>query len=142
MQIGVAEFGDDEIQDVRLAHFFDFTGELEKLEDAADIGGKAVDVAGEVLVNVVRVALELLERELGVIVKPLAGGFVQELVEGVVLVLSRWRSNSRRTFSFDGASTASNRRNTVIGSMTRSYCGGRYGPRSKSAICQMKLESS
>jgi len=26
-----------------------------------------------------------------------------------------------------------------MGSMTRSYCGGRYGPRSRSAICQIKF---
>jgi hypothetical protein len=63
MEVNIAKFGDDEIQDVRLAHPLDLAGELEKLEDAADIGRKAVDVAGEVLVNVVRVALEFLERE-------------------------------------------------------------------------------
>jgi len=30
-------------------------------------------------------------------------------------------------------------RGTRIGSITRSYCGGRYGPRSRSAICQIKF---
>src|SRR4051812_15371830 len=52
-------------------------------------------------------------------------------------------SCSRRltTFAFVGASTQSKRRSTVIGSMTRSYCGGRYGPRSRSATDQMKLAS-
>ena len=38
-----------------------------------------------------------------------------------------------------GCNTASKRRSTVRGSMTRSYCGGRYGPRSRSATDQMKL---
>jgi hypothetical protein len=35
------------------------------------------------------------------------------------------RSYSAMTFAFVGASTQSNRRSTVIGSMTRSYWGGR-----------------
>ena len=48
-------------------------------------------------------------------------------------------SYSARTLAFVGASTQSNRRSTVIGSMTRSYCGGRYGPRKRSAICQMRF---
>ena len=63
MQIDVAKFGDDEIKDVRLAHPLDFAVELEKLEDAADVGRKAFDVAGEMLVDVVRVALEIFEIE-------------------------------------------------------------------------------
>ena len=50
------------------------------------------------------------------------------------------RSYSASTFALVGASTQSKRRSTVIGSITRSYCGGRYGPRSRSAICQMRLE--
>ena len=39
--------------------------------------------------------------------------------------LPRQRSYSDRTFGLLGASTQSNRRSTVMGSMTRSYCGGR-----------------
>ena len=41
--------------------------------------------------------------------------------------------------SLVGESTQSKRRRTVIGSITRSYCGGRSGPRSRSAICQIRL---
>ena len=48
------------------------------------------------------------------------------------------RSYSVKTLALVGASTQSNRRNTVIGSMTRSYWGGRYGPRSRSAIYQIR----
>ena len=88
VQVHVAELGDDEVEDVGLAHPLDFVGELEILEDAADVGGEAVDVAGEVLVDVVGVALELLERERGVVVETLAGGLAEELVEGLVVELA------------------------------------------------------
>ena len=47
---------------------------------------------------------------------------------------------SARTLALVGARTQSKRRSTVIGSMTRSYWGGRYGPRSRSAICQIRFE--
>ena len=49
------------------------------------------------------------------------------------------RACSARTLAFVEASTQSNRRSTVMGSMTRSYWGGRYGPRSRSAICQIRF---
>jgi hypothetical protein len=39
----------------------------------------------------------------------------------------------------EGASTQSKRRRTVMGSITRSYCGGRYGPRRRPAICQIRF---
>ena len=41
------------------------------------------------------------------------------------------RAYALNTLTLVGASTQSNRRRTVIGSITRSYCGGRYGPRKK-----------
>ena len=41
------------------------------------------------------------------------------------LNLSLDRSCSARTLALVGASTQSKRRSTVMGSMTRSYCGGR-----------------
>ena len=85
VQVQVAELGDDEVEEVGLAHPLYLVGELEILEDAADVGGEAVDVTGEVLVNVVGVALELLEGERRVIVEPLAGRFAEELVEGFVV---------------------------------------------------------
>ena len=61
MQIDVAEFRNDEVEDVRLAHLLDFVIELEEIEDAADVGREALDVADEVLLDVVGVALQLLE---------------------------------------------------------------------------------
>lgn len=71
----------------------------------------------------------------------LVGSFIQELIERLVVELAAFaRSYSLRTLSLVGAKTQSNRRSTVIGSMTRSYCGGRYGPRRRSAICQMRFE--
>ena len=88
VQIHVAELGDDKIKDVRLAHLLDFVVELEILEDAADVGGEAIDVAGQVLVDVVGVAFEFLEVERRVVVEALAGGLVEEVVEGVVVELA------------------------------------------------------
>ena len=46
------------------------------------------------------------------------------------------------TFSLVGSRTQSSRRSTVSGRMTRPYCGGLYGPRSRSATLQMKLTLS
>ena len=88
MQVHVAELGDSEIEEVGLAQLLDFVGELEILEDAADVGGEAVDVAGEVLFDVIRVAFELLERQGGVIMETLTGGLAEEFVEGLVVELA------------------------------------------------------
>ena len=78
VQVHVAELGDDEVEDVRLAHLLDLVLELEELEDGADVRREALDVADEVLLDVVGVALELLEVERRVIVEALAGGLVQD----------------------------------------------------------------
>ncbi|MBI3179496.1 MAG: hypothetical protein HYZ27_07520, partial [Deltaproteobacteria bacterium] len=52
-------------------HPFDFGFELEVLEDAANVGREALDVADKVLRDVVGVALELLEVERRVVVEAL-----------------------------------------------------------------------
>ena len=88
MQVDIAELRDDEIEDVRLAHPLDLVLELEEVEDVAHVLREALDVADEVLLDVVGVALELLEIEGGVVVKTLAGGFVQPLVQGFALDLA------------------------------------------------------
>ena len=59
-----------------------------------------------------------------------------------VRMLERQANVAENLRGFVEASTQSNRRSTVMGSMTRSYCGGRYGPRSKSAICQIRFARS
>jgi len=80
VQIHIAELGDDEVEDIRLAHLLNFIFELEKIKDRADIGREAFDVADEMLFDVVRVAFELLKVEVRVIVEPLVGFLVQKLV--------------------------------------------------------------
>ena len=126
VQVHVAELGDDEVEDVCLAHLFDLTLELEEVEDGADVGRESIDVADEMLRDVIGVALELLEVERRVIVEALAGGIVQDPVEHVVIKpAARTPLVLREDPGLGGASTQSKRRSTVIGSMTRSYCGGR-----------------
>ncbi|TLD46543.1 MAG: hypothetical protein FAZ92_01169 [Accumulibacter sp.] len=83
VQVHVAELGDDEVEDVRLAHPLDLGFELEELEDVADVLRETLDVADEVLLDVVGVTLQPLEVERGVIVEALAGGIVEMGVEGV-----------------------------------------------------------
>ena len=71
MQVHVAELGDDQVEDVRLAHLLDLVLELEELEDAPHVGGEAFDVADQVLLDVVGVALQLFEVERRVVVEAL-----------------------------------------------------------------------
>ena len=77
VQVHVAELGDDEVEDVRLAHPLDLVLELEEVEDVAHVRREALDVADEVLLDVVGVALQLLEVERRVVVEALAGGLVE-----------------------------------------------------------------
>ena len=88
VQVNIAELRDDEVEDVRLAHPLDLVLELEEIKDVAHIPRETLDVADEVLLDVVGVALELLEVEGGVVVKALAGGHVQPLVQGFALDLA------------------------------------------------------
>lgn len=50
----------DHVEDVRLAHLLDLALEPEEVEDVADVA-RGADVADEVLVDVVGVALQPLE---------------------------------------------------------------------------------
>ena len=79
---------DRTVEDVRFAHLLDFVGELEIFEDATDVCGEAVNVADKVLVDVVGVPLQLLEREGRVVVKALTGSVIQDLIEGVIAELT------------------------------------------------------
>jgi hypothetical protein len=72
---------DHEVEDVRLVHLLDLGFELEVLEDALDVRREALDVADQVLVDVVRVALQLREVERRVVVEALARDLVQRGVE-------------------------------------------------------------
>ena len=56
MQVHAAELRDDEVENIGLPHRLDFVLELEVLEDAANVGRKALDVAHEVLSYVVRIS--------------------------------------------------------------------------------------
>ena len=85
VQVDIAELRDDEVEDVCLAHPLDLVLELEEVEDVAHIPREALDVADEVLLDVVGVTLELLEIEGGVVVKALSGGIVQPPVQGFTL---------------------------------------------------------
>jgi hypothetical protein len=132
MQVDLGELGDHLIEAIGFFELLDLLFELEALEDLADVLGEAVDVSGQMLADVVRVALELLEVELAVVVKAqrvavvVLGQVVEDGVDiGIFLVFSSaWRLS---TASLLGASTASKRRSTVSGSITRSYCGGGTG---------------
>ena len=69
VQVDLGELGDHLVEAVGFFELFDLLVELEALEDLADVLGEAVDVVGQVAADVVRVALELLEVELAVVVK-------------------------------------------------------------------------
>ena len=84
VEIHFAELGDDQVKDVRLAHLLDLGLKLEKLENRPDVLGEALDIADEVFIDVVRIAFELLESEGRMVVEPLTGGVVQDLVQGFV----------------------------------------------------------
>ena len=73
VQVDIGEFRDHEVEDVRLAHPFDFVLELEEFEDVAHIPREAIDVADEVPLDVVGITPELLEVERGTIVEALTG---------------------------------------------------------------------
>jgi FKBP-type peptidyl-prolyl cis-trans isomerase 2 len=88
MEIHLTDLGHDQVEDIRLPHLLDFRLELEILEDRADILGKALDIADKMIVDVVRVALEFLKGKRRMVVKPLAGSVVQDLVESVVAELA------------------------------------------------------
>jgi hypothetical protein len=108
VQIDVTELGDDEVEDVRLAHPLDLVLELEEVEEVANVPREALDVADEVLLDVV----------------------------GIPPPLRFLRS--ARTLAFVGASTQSNRRSTVIEASRARTAGAGTGPRSRSTICQIR----
>ena len=81
VQVDIAELPDDEVQDICLAHPLDLVLKLEEIEDVAHVAREALDVDDEMLLDVVGIALELLEIEAGVVVEALAGGPVQSGVE-------------------------------------------------------------
>ena len=58
--IHIAKFGDDEVENVRLAHLSISFSNLKKDENSADVAGEPVDVADEMLSDVMRVALQVL----------------------------------------------------------------------------------
>src|SRR2546426_7152766 len=122
MQVHVAELRDHEVKDVRLPHLLDLVLEF---EDTPHIGREPLDVADEVFFDVVRVALQLLKIQRRVVMKSLARRLVQQPVESIIVELAPFALIKIRQYALVGASTQSKRRSTVIGSMTRSYCGGR-----------------
>ena len=86
VQIDLCELRHDEEEDVRLAHLLDLGLELEVVEDAAHVGREPLDVAQQVLLDVVRVTLELREVEGRVVVEALARDLVEHSVQGLALV--------------------------------------------------------
>ena len=88
VQVDIAKLRDDEVENVGLAHPLNLVLELEEIEDIAHIPREALDVADEVLLDVVGVALELHEVEGGVVVEALAGNLVQLGVQGLALELA------------------------------------------------------
>ncbi len=88
VQVHVAELGDDEVEQVRLAHPLDLGLELEEVEDVAHVLREALDVTDEMLVDVIGVALELFEVERRVVVEALAGGFAEVRVKRIAFELA------------------------------------------------------
>ena len=87
VQVDLGELGDHLIQAVGLFELFDLLFELETVEDFADVLGEAVDVIDQVAADVVRIALELAEVELAVVVEAEIRPFICRLVEDGVDVL-------------------------------------------------------
>ncbi|OQA27234.1 MAG: hypothetical protein BWY59_01131 [Verrucomicrobia bacterium ADurb.Bin345] len=81
VQIDLAELRYDEVQPVRLIQLADVLLEPEVLDDFAGAGGESLDEVGEVGGDVLRVALQLLERELAGVVERLACDLVQDRLQ-------------------------------------------------------------
>src|ERR1035438_4548984 len=82
VKIDGGEFGNDEEEAVGFIELGDLVVEAEGVEDGADVGGEAADVAEEVLGDVVGGAAELVEIEFGGVVEALAGGFAEGMSAG------------------------------------------------------------
>jgi len=84
------------IQTIGLFEFLDLLFELEALEDLADVLGKTRDIVGQMAADVVRIAFELGEVELAVVVKAQRGAvfILRQIVEDGVDIgdaLVYWR---------------------------------------------------
>jgi hypothetical protein len=124
VQVDVSELRENKEEDVGLAHPLGLVLELEEVEDVANVLREALDVADQVLLDVVRVALELLEVERRVVVEAVAAAWFSFRSRASPSSLQPLRfAYSAKTLGLVGARTSPRR--TVIGSMTRSYCGGR-----------------
>ncbi len=87
MKIDLRELGDDQIEDARVAHLRDLGIELEEVEDATDVRGETLDVKRKVFLNLIGIALQPLEIQFRMVVKPLSRCFVQRRVERLTLEL-------------------------------------------------------
>jgi hypothetical protein len=83
MQVDLGELGDHLIEAIGFFELLDLLVELEALEDLADVLGEAVDVISQMAADVVRVALELVEVELAVVVEAQRGAvfILRQVVE-------------------------------------------------------------
>ena len=81
VQVDLGELADHQEQPVGFVQLGDLLLELEILEDLAGLGGERLDVVGQVLGDLVRVALQLLEIELAGVVERVAGDPVQDRLE-------------------------------------------------------------
>ncbi len=88
MQVYIAELGDDEVEDVRVPHPLDFVFELKELEDVAHILGKDIDIADEMLIDVIGVAPQFFEVERRMVMKALARNLVESGVECIAFQFS------------------------------------------------------
>ena len=90
VRLGLAEVADYLVEQrgVRVGQTLDLVGELHTGQDVLDVLGEAVDVVAEVVLDVFRVGLQGLERELGRVVEGEARGVAEEpVLDGKVLVL-------------------------------------------------------
>ena len=86
VQIHPAELRNHHVEDVRLAHLLDLGFELEVFEDAAYLGGEPLEVAHQMLRDVVGIPQQPLEIEIRVIVESLACCLVEHGVQHCALV--------------------------------------------------------
>ena len=130
LQIDGGELLDDDEQPVGVVELLDLLVEFETLEDLLRLQREAADVGDEVSRDVVGVSEEPGEGVGARVVEWLLatlGGRLRQLGwiarSGSPCFCSS--SYAATTAPLVGSSTQSRRRSTVIGSITRRYCGGR-----------------
>lgn len=119
VEVDVREPGDDLLEQARLVQLLDLVGETEPGDRLERPRGEPGDVGGEVRTHVLRVVLELAERQRGDVVEALPA--VRRSTGSTLSIFPASATAFATTTSFVGSSTQSSRRSTVSGRMTLPY---------------------